>query len=63
MGPSYANRVFFDFSENNIVSQTANTWDIAFYRVSSYSFGTRINDAQNIEVYEASSNPADCDAI
>lgn len=63
MGPSYANRVFFDFSENNIVSQTANTWDIAFYRVSSYSFGTRINDAQNIEVYEASSNPADWDAI
>jgi len=62
-GSGYQNRVFFDFSENNIVSQPANSWDVAFYRASAYSFGTRINDAQNIEVYEASNNPANWDNI
>ncbi|MDQ1096547.1 MULTISPECIES: T9SS type A sorting domain-containing protein [Chryseobacterium] len=63
MGPSYQNRVFFDLSANATVSQPANTWDIAFYRNSNMSFGTRINDAQNIEVYQASSNPADWNSI
>lgn len=62
-GPNYQNRVFFDLSANNIVSQPANTWDIAFYRNSAFEFGSRINDAQNIEVYEASNNPANWDAI
>ncbi|WP_370898065.1 T9SS type A sorting domain-containing protein [Chryseobacterium gossypii] len=62
-GPNYQNRVFFDFSTNNIVSQPADSWDVAFYRNSSMSFGTRINDAQNIEVYQASDNPADWDNI
>ncbi|MFY7816675.1 MAG: secretion protein, partial [Chryseobacterium taeanense] len=59
MGASYQNRVFFDLSANNMVSQPANSWDIAFYRNSSMNFGTRINDAQNIEVYQASNNPSD----
>lgn len=62
-GPSYQNRVFFDFSTNQIISQPANTWDIAFYRASAYNFGTRINDAQNVETYQASSNPSDWDTI
>ena len=62
-GAQYANRVFFDLSANNIVSQPANTWDVAFYRVSAMDFGTRINDAQNIEVYEASNDPANWNNI
>ena len=62
-GANYQNRVFFDFSANTIVSQPANTWDIAFYRNSTMSFGTRINDAQNIEVYEASNVAANWDNI
>ncbi|WP_312765594.1 T9SS type A sorting domain-containing protein [Epilithonimonas sp.] len=62
-GPNYSNRVFFDLSANNIVSQPANTWDVAFYRNSTFGFGSRINDAQNIETYQASSNPADWDNI
>ncbi len=62
-GANYQNRVFFDFSSNNIVSQPANTWDVAFYRNSTMSFGTRINDAQNIEVYEASNVAANWDNI
>ncbi|AZA80027.1 T9SS C-terminal target domain-containing protein [Chryseobacterium sp. G0186] len=63
MGASYQNRVFFDFGTNNMVSQPANTWDVAFYRTSPYAFGTRINDALNIEVYTASVNMADWDNI
>lgn len=63
MGAGYQNRVFFDLSANSIVSQPANTWDIAFYRNSAMSFGTRINDAQNIEVYQASNNPNDWNTI
>ncbi|WP_294317174.1 T9SS type A sorting domain-containing protein [uncultured Chryseobacterium sp.] len=63
MGSGYQNRVFFDLSANSIISQPANTWDIAFYRNSSMSFGTRINDAQNIEVYQASNNPNDWNSI
>lgn len=63
MGSAYQNRVFFDFSANNIVSQTANTWDVAFYRNSTYGYGTRINDALNVKVYEASNNMANWDNI
>lgn len=62
-GSAYANRVFFDLSENNIVSQNANNWDVAFYRNNAMDFGSRVNDAQNIEVYEASNNPANWDTI
>ncbi|WP_284464364.1 T9SS type A sorting domain-containing protein [Chryseobacterium sp.] len=63
MGGSYQNRVFFDFASNNIVAKPASTWDVAFYRNSMYSVGTRINDALGIEVYTASVNMADWDNI
>lgn len=63
MGNQYQNRVFFDFSANSMVSQPANTWDVAFYRNSAYDFGTRINDDKKIEVYEASNVPANWDNI
>ncbi|MGG5210396.1 T9SS type A sorting domain-containing protein [Chryseobacterium sp. MIQD13] len=63
MGPSYQNRVFFNLANGNMVSQSANTWDIAFYRNSNYAFGSRVNDALNIEVYTASTNLADWDNI
>ncbi|KFF20856.1 T9SS type A sorting domain-containing protein [Chryseobacterium sp. JM1] len=63
MGSSYQNRVFFDFSANNIVSQPANSWDVAFYRASATNFGTRINDAYDIKVYQVSANPSDWNTI
>lgn len=63
MGPSYQNRVFFNIADGNIVSQPAKTWDVAFYRNSNFAFGTRINDAMNIEVYTASTNLTDWDNI
>lgn len=63
MGNGYQNRVFFNFADGNIISQPANTWDIAFYRNSIYSVGTRINDAKNIEVYTAATSLAEWDNI
>ncbi|MET3036960.1 T9SS type A sorting domain-containing protein [Chryseobacterium sp. NRRL B-14859] len=62
-GPSYQNRVFFDLSDNDIVSQPADTWDVAFWRVNAMQYGTRINDAKGIEVYTASTNLTDWDNI
>jgi hypothetical protein len=62
-GANYQNRVFFDFSANNTVSQPADSWDIAFYRNSSMSFGSRVNDGQNIEVYQASNVSTEWDNI
>lgn len=58
MEPNYSNRVFFDLSANNIVSQPATGWDVAFYRNSSMSFGERVNDANNVLVYQVSADPA-----
>ena len=51
MGGSYQNRVFFDLSTNNTVTQPANTWDVAFYRNSAFDFGSRVNDDKKIENY------------
>ncbi len=63
MGSGYQNRVFVDLADGNMVSQPANTWDIAFYRNSNYAFGSRVNDAKDIEVFTASTNLADWDNI
>lgn len=63
MGSNYSNRVFFDLSANNIVSQPATGWDIAFYRNSSMSFGERVNDANNVLVYQVSADPAAFDTV
>jgi hypothetical protein len=63
MGPSYQNRVFFNLADGNMVSQPANTWDVAFYRNSNFAFGSRVNDAMNIEVYTASTTLSDWDNI
>ncbi|WP_175620996.1 T9SS type A sorting domain-containing protein [Chryseobacterium schmidteae] len=63
MGASYQNRVFFDLSTNNTVTQPANTWDVAFYRNSAFDFGSRVNDDKKIEVYEASNSAANWDNI
>ncbi|MDR4890906.1 MULTISPECIES: T9SS type A sorting domain-containing protein [unclassified Chryseobacterium] len=63
MGSGYQNRVFVNLADGNMVSQPANTWDIAFYRNSNYAFGSRVNDAKDIEVFTASTNLADWDNI
>ncbi|MBV8325425.1 T9SS type A sorting domain-containing protein [Chryseobacterium sp.] len=63
MGAQYQNRVFFSLADGNMVSQPANSWDIAFYRNSSFEFGSRINDALNIEVYSAATSLSEWDNI
>ncbi|MDO5617030.1 MAG: T9SS type A sorting domain-containing protein [Cruoricaptor ignavus] len=63
MGTSYANRVFFDLSENKLTSQSADTWDIALYRVNGMQYGTRVNDAKNIKTYQVSANPDDWENV
>ncbi|MCD9617451.1 T9SS type A sorting domain-containing protein [Chryseobacterium gleum] len=63
MGSGYQNRVFVNLADGNMVSQPANTWDIAFYRNSNYAFGSRVNDAKDIEVFTASTNLANWDNI
>lgn len=63
MGNNYQNRVFVNLTDGNMVSQPANTWDIAFYRNSNFGFGSRVNDALEIEVYAASTNMNDWDNI
>ncbi|UQB69642.1 T9SS type A sorting domain-containing protein [Epilithonimonas zeae] len=63
MGAQYQNQVYFDFSSNNIISQPATGWDIAFYRNSSMAFGERVNDANNVKVYQVSADPAAFDTV
>lgn len=63
MGANYVNRVFFDFSTGNLLSQAANNWDLALRRDHSMAFGTRVNDARGIKVYQVSANPADFDTV
>ncbi len=62
-GPQYANRVFFDLSANNIVTQPATGWDIAFYRNSSMDFGVKVNDATSVLTYQVSADPAAFDTV
>ena len=63
MGTAYANRVFFDFSTNQLTVQPADNWDVAFYRNSAMDMGVRINDAMNVETYQLSNDPTQWDAI
>lgn len=63
MGPNYTNRVFFDFSANQLISQPADNWDIAFYRNAAMDMGIRVNDAMNVETYQLSNDPSQWDAI
>lgn len=63
LGPSYKDRVFFGLDQENLVTQSADIWDIAFYRNSATDFGTRINDGAYINVYQVSANPTDFDIV
>ena len=63
MGTQYSNRVFFDLSANELNTQPANNWDVAFYRNATMDMGIRINDAMNVETYQISNDPTQWDAI
>lgn len=59
MGAGYANQSYFKFATGTETSVTGSSWDVAFYRMSSFSFATRINDHKGISVFEVSINPND----
>lgn len=59
MGPQYANQVYYKLSNQASNAYPNASWDVAFLRTSNFGFATRINDAKNIEVYQASDNNND----
>jgi hypothetical protein len=59
MGAGYADQVYYKLSDQATNTYPHASWDIAFLRTSPFAFAARINDARNIEVYEASPNIAD----
>ncbi|GLB48873.1 T9SS type A sorting domain-containing protein [Neptunitalea lumnitzerae] len=63
MGAGYANMAYYKLATSTEVNAVASSWDIAFLRTSSFSFGARINDQKGISVFEASINPADWSTI
>lgn len=59
MGAGYANQVYYKMSTETTNTYPHASWDLAFLRTSNFGFATRVNDAKNVEVYEASANIAD----
>jgi len=59
MGASYANMVYYKLGTQTETTFPANSWDMAFLRISNYNFDLRTNDHNGIEVFEASNNIAD----
>lgn len=60
---NYAKQVYFNFSSGQSAGFESEAWEIAFLRTSDFDFAERINANLGIEVYEASNNPADYDAV
>lgn len=54
----YTSQVYYKLSANSATKVTANIWDIAFLRTSSFDHGIRVNDGIGIQVFEVA-NSAD----
>ena len=63
MGAGYTNQVYYKLSTETETSFPANSWDVAFLRVSAYEMGIRVNAQLGIEVYEASDSPSNWETI
>ncbi len=63
MDSNYANEVYYKLSTGTENTYLANNWDIAFLRVDSFTHGIRVNGGIGIQVFEASNDPADWNAI
>lgn len=63
MGSGYNNQVFYKLNTDTQTSFIADSWDIAFLRVSNFSQAIRVNGAKGIEVFEASSDVNDWGTI
>jgi len=62
METAYVNQVYYKLSTETQTDFKANSWDIAFLRISSFEQGMVVNDAIGISVFEAGSN-TEWDAI
>jgi len=63
MGAGYTNEVYYKLSSGETTSYEAESWDIAFLRVSPMNTGIRINDGIGIQVFEAADSPSDWNNI
>lgn len=63
MGAGYENQVFYSLTTQSATAYPANSWDIAFLRTSNFDLAVRVNAGIGIEVFEASNNPENWDAI
>lgn len=63
MQPGYSQEIYLDFASAEAQNFDVNAWDIAFYRMSSFDFGERVNDGLGIEVYQMSTDPDDWNAF
>lgn len=64
LGQNYNQEVYYQFpNEEATLSFAADSWDVAFYRQSSFEIGTRINNHKGIKVYQVSQNPEDWSTI
>lgn len=63
MGAGYAEEVYYKLSTQTQQTFTANSWDVAFLREDPMNHGVRVNGGIGIQVFEASNNPNDWNAI
>ncbi len=63
MNPGYSDMSYFKLETNTQTNFAANSWDIAFLRVSAFDIDIRSNAHNGIEVLEASNNIADWSSI
>ncbi len=63
MGAGYTEEVYYKLSTQTQQTFTANSWDVAFLREDPMNHGVRVNGGIGIQVFEASNNPNDWNAI
>ncbi|MEL6811840.1 MAG: T9SS type A sorting domain-containing protein [Bacteroidota bacterium] len=59
----YTNEIYYKLATENDIAYTAASWDVAFYRVSNFDLGVRVNDGTGIKVYEVANTPAGYDTV
>ena len=58
LGAQYANEVYYKLDTQLETSFPANSWDVAFLRISNFDLAVRVNDGIGTKVYEAANTPA-----
>lgn len=63
LGAYYSYDVFYKLSNGESSSYERANWDVAFYRVSPFDQGIRLNEGKGLKLYEASTDINDWDQI